>query len=205
MRRSALLPLLALLAVGTPARAQHRPAPAPWSQAPAEPLLPPAWRAAEVSQEPEEISGARYTGMLVGGTLGSALGLIGGVIGSVVLHVGSGGCIDCGKEFNALDYALLGAGSSLGTAFFVTGVADNTEPYGFWATVAEMARSPRFGPALLGAVAGIGTGAVLGTVVDRVAPEGEPYGLLGYSVGQAAASVVAVRIAEGARKRSRGP
>ncbi|HEV2736113.1 MAG TPA: hypothetical protein VGV85_14795, partial [Longimicrobiaceae bacterium] len=145
-----------------------------------------------------EISGGRYAAMFVGGTLGSALGLITGLVGAGAVGVLSG-CLDCGGS-EVPFYVLGAAGSTLGTALVVTGAAEDPVSRGFWRTTLELARRPLFRPALLGAVAGIAAGGGLSLLVDSVAPSDQPYAMVAYNVGQAAASVAAVRIAVGARR-----
>lgn len=198
MRPLQVVPLL-LLALGTaPAlRAQHRPAPLPERLHPAAPLA--AFPGLQMDQEPPgpEISGGRYAAMVVGGTLGSALGLLSGLVGAGAVAVLSG-CLDCGGS-DVPFYLLGAAGSTLGTALVVTGAAEDPVSTGFWRTTLELARRPLFRPALLGAAAGVAAGGGLALLVDSVAPSDQPYAMVAYNVGQAAASVAAVRIAVGAR------
>lgn len=190
MRIRALLPLLLVLAWSPALRAQHRPAPLP------ERLAPPAPFA--TTQERDGawpvLRDVHYLGMYVGGTFGSALGILGGMLGVLPVAILQG-CIDCGVP-DAPVYLLMGAGSTLGTALGVTAVADEPPTGPVIPRVLRLARSPVFRPALLGALAGVATGGGLALLVDSVAPSDQPYALVAYNLGQAAASVAAVRMAD---------
>ncbi len=190
------LALAGLLALPAPGSAQRMSLPKPWIAAPSNPVEPdrllPSFTAPPLP--PPELSGAQYAMMTVGGTFGSALGLLSGFVAASAVTLATTGCIDCPNDTDVVDYLLLGAGSSLGTALAVAGVAEEPAVSGFWDGVSKISRSSSFRPALLGAVAGIGTGAVLGGLVGLIAPSDEPYDLVAYNIGQAAASVIAVRL-----------
>lgn len=193
MRILTLTLSLLLLLCAAPLHAQHRPA-SPWH------ALPPAQEVAWDSASVLSISPARYAGMFAGGTLGSAAGLLSGFLAVGASRL-STGCIDCGSGFSIFDYALLGAGSAFGTSVAVAGIAEEPTHSGFWSAMGEIVRTPVFRPALVGALLGIGTGAAMGALVDPISPEGEPYQLVAYNVGQAATSTLAIylwmRIREG--------
>lgn len=138
-------------------------------------------------------SGAQYLGMFAGGTLGSAVGLLAGLAGAAVVSVIASGCIDCGG-IPPLAYVIPAATSSFATSAAVASVARPPASLEFGPGLREVVQSGVFQPAILGAVAGIAAGALLGLAVDRISPADQPYGLVAFSVGQSAASVVAVRI-----------
>lgn len=177
-----LLVLAAVLCGGTPLQAQYRTA-APWAVTDTVPR--------------PELGGGHYAGMTAGGTLGSATGLLAGflVAGAAYLVAGPN------REEGGLPtpvLVMMGAGSTLGTALAVSSIADPPRSMEFRAGAAEIMGKPVFRPALLGALLGIGSGAALGLLVDEVTPDDDPYALIAYGVGQAAASVLAVRLWVGA-------
>ena len=194
MRIRTLLPLLLLLVLAPSLRAQHRADALPGR------LEPPALSAALpfAPQDPGEgwprLRDVHYVGMYVGGTFGSALGILGGLLGTLPVAIHQG-CIDCGVP-DAPVYILMGAGSTLGTALGVTAVADEPPAGPVIPRALRLARSPVFRPALLGALAGVATGGGLALLVDSVAPSDQPYAVVAYNLGQAAASVLAVRLAD---------
>ncbi len=143
---------------------------------------------------PASFSGRQYLGMFVGGTLGSAVGLLAGAVGGAAVTVVSTGCIDCGGGIPPLVYLIPAVTTSFATSAAVAAVARPPTSLEFGPGLREVLRSDVFTPALVGAVAGIATGVLLGLAVDRVSPPDQPYGLVAFNVGQSAASVLAVRI-----------
>jgi hypothetical protein len=139
----------------------------------------------------DEFSGGQYLGMFAAGTLGSAAGLLAGLVGAAAITVVSTGCIDCGVTPSA--YVIPVATTSLATAAAVASVARPPTVLEFGPGLREVLRSDVFRPALVGAAAGIATGALLGLAVERVAPPDQPYPLIAFNLGQSAASILAVR------------
>jgi hypothetical protein len=141
---------------------------------------------------PVSFSGGQYLGMFAGGTLGSAAGLLAGLVGGAAVTVVSTGCIDCGVP--PLVYLIPAATTSFATSAAVASVARPPTSLGFVPGLREVLASDVFTPALVGAVAGIATGVLVGLAVDRVSPPDQPYALVAFNIGQSAASVLAVRI-----------
>ena len=177
-----LLALAALLCGVGPLHAQYRTA-APWA-------------VADTVQRPE-LGGGHYAGMTAAGTLGSATGLLAGFLVAGAAYLVAGPDRDEGGLPTPV-LVMMGAGSTLGTALAVSSIADPPRSMEFRAGAAEIMGKPVFRPALLGALLGIGSGAALGLLVDEVTPDDDPYALIAYGVGQAAASVIAVRLWVGA-------
>jgi hypothetical protein len=140
----------------------------------------------------DEFSGGQYLGMFAAGTLGSAAGLLAGLVGAAAITVVSTGCIDCGVP--PLAYVIPVATTSLATSAAVASVARPPTVLEFGPGLREVLRSDVFRPALIGAAAGIATGALFGIAVERVSPPDQPYPLIAFNIGQSAASVLAVRI-----------
>lgn len=195
MRPLRALPLLPLaMLAAAPLQAQGRPAPLPERLHPPVPSAALPFAPQEGTRPWPELDDVHYVGMYVGGAFGSALGMLGGMLGTLPVAILQG-CIDCGVP-DAPVYLLMAAGSTLGTALGVTAVADEPPPGRLLGRALDLGRSPVFGPALLGAVAGVAAGGGLALLVDSVAQSDQPYALVAYNLGQAAASVAAVRIAD---------
>ncbi|MDP9351740.1 MAG: hypothetical protein M3P51_09405 [Chloroflexota bacterium] len=144
--------------------------------------------------DPAAFSSRQYLGMFAVGTLGSAVGLLAGLVGGAAVTVVGTGCIGCGGGIPPLVYLIPAATTSFATAAAVTSVARPPTSLEFGPGLREVLRSDVFRPALVGAVAGIATGVLLGLAVDQVSPPDQPYGLVAFNIGQSAASVLAVRI-----------
>jgi hypothetical protein len=144
--------------------------------------------------DPAAFSGGQYVGMLAGGTLGSAAGLLAGLVGGAAVTVAIRGCIDCGGDIPPLAYLIPAATTSFATSAAVAAVARPPTNLEFGPGLRQALSSDVFRPALVGAVAGIATGVLLGLAVDRVSPPDQPYALVAFNIGQSAASVLAVRI-----------
>lgn len=193
MRIASFLALACALLLPAPVRAQQT-VPIVWAIPAVDSRLIPPVPDTPIAFDPPEMSGGQTALMVAGGTLGSALGLLSGFVAAAAVKLAATGCIGCPHKAGVVDYLLLGAGSSLGTGLVVAAMATEPSGGGFWGGALETSRTPVFRPALIGAVAGIGTGAALGGLVRLVAPSDDPYDLVGYNIGQAAASVTAVRL-----------